>query len=133
MGDKRVIADTTFLIDLQREARGKGPGPANQFLARHQADVVSISVVTVMEFEEGFETADLDRARRFLQAFPVIEIGLAVARRAGRVRRQLRQRGALIPDNDLLIAATALEGDRPVITRNPAHFSRIEGLIIVSY
>jgi predicted nucleic acid-binding protein len=40
----------------------------------------------------------------------------------------LRRQGNLIPDFDLLIAATALRHDLTLVTRDTAHFERIEGL-----
>jgi predicted nucleic acid-binding protein len=45
-----------------------------------------------------------------------------------RTRAGLRARGILIPDLDLLIAATALEHDLTLLTRNRRHFDRITGL-----
>jgi tRNA(fMet)-specific endonuclease VapC len=128
-----MIADTTFLIDLQREARRTKGGGATKFLEQNSAALFSLSAITVMEFEEGFDNTDLDSARDFLAAFPVIDVDVSIARRAGRVRRQLRLAGQLIGDNDILIAATALDRDDTLLSRNPGHLSRIEGLRVVSY
>lgn len=128
-----MIADSTFLIDLQREVRHMGEGPATHFLRQHATVVFSISVVTVMEFEEGFEDVDLDTTRALLKAFPVIEIDLPVARRAARLRRCLRKSGNLFGDNDLLIAATVLQCDETLVTRNQEHFRRVAGLRMISY
>jgi predicted nucleic acid-binding protein len=46
----------------------------------------------------------------------------------GRLRALLRLQGTLIPDLDLLIAATALQHDLVLLTRNRRHFDRIPGL-----
>ncbi len=46
------------------------------------------------------------------------------------LRADLRRRGQLIPDLDLLIAATALSHDLALLTRNVRHFARIPGLRI---
>jgi predicted nucleic acid-binding protein len=46
----------------------------------------------------------------------------------GRLRALLRQQGNLIPDFDLLIAATVLEQDSMLVTRNRRHFERIPGI-----
>ena len=40
----------------------------------------------------------------------------------------LRRQGQLIPDLDLLIAATALAHDLTLVTRNRHHFERIPDL-----
>ena len=52
----------------------------------------------------------------------------AVMLRFARMRSELRRQGNLIPDFDLLIAATALEHDLILMTRNTRHFARIAGL-----
>ena len=44
------------------------------------------------------------------------------------MRAFLRRQGQLIPDLDLLIAATALAHDLTLVTRNRRHFSRILSL-----
>ena len=44
------------------------------------------------------------------------------------MRASLRQHGHLIPDMDVFIAATALEHDLALITRNTRHFERIPDL-----
>jgi predicted nucleic acid-binding protein len=44
------------------------------------------------------------------------------------IRADLRRRGQLIPDLELLIAATALHHDLTLLTRNVRHFDRIPEL-----
>ncbi len=46
----------------------------------------------------------------------------------GRHRSVLRRQGNMIPDMDLLIAATALNYDLTLMTRNIRHFARIPDL-----
>jgi predicted nucleic acid-binding protein len=72
-----------------------------------------------------------------LAAHPKKSIALLKGRRRYRAmndpgdiwaRAALRQQGLLIPDMDLLIAATALEHDLTLVTRNQRHFVRLPGL-----
>jgi predicted nucleic acid-binding protein len=53
---------------------------------------------------------------------------IPIAERFAWLRSALRRQGMLIPDMDLLIAATALEHDLTLVTRNLSHFSRIPEL-----
>jgi predicted nucleic acid-binding protein len=46
----------------------------------------------------------------------------------GRTRSELRRAGWLIPDLDLLIAATAVHHDLVLMTRSVRHFARIPEL-----
>jgi predicted nucleic acid-binding protein len=66
--------------------------------------------------------------RRFLTGFVILDMTDAVAHRFGMVRRILRNQGNLIPDMDLIIAATALPYDHELLTRNARHVSRVPGL-----
>ncbi len=50
--------------------------------------------------------------------------------RAAELYADLRTRGQLIEDADLLSAAIALVHDMVLVTNNTAHFNRIEGLQI---
>jgi tRNA(fMet)-specific endonuclease VapC len=48
--------------------------------------------------------------------------------RFAQTRTLLRSQGMLIPDMDILIAATALAHNLTLLTRNVRHFQRIPGL-----
>jgi tRNA(fMet)-specific endonuclease VapC len=45
----------------------------------------------------------------------------------------LRRRGLLIGDADILIAATALENECAVVSFNEGHFGRIDGLVVENW
>jgi tRNA(fMet)-specific endonuclease VapC len=125
------LLDTTVLIHLQREwARGE-IGPARRYLAREAREEFSISVITALEFLEGYR--QLGDGERFLEPFPQWEVTERVARVASRIRRGLRQQGQVIGDFDILIAATALAAGIPVVTDNARHFGPIDGLRVEGY
>ena len=62
---------------------------------------------------------------QFLRLFTILPLSDTTMQHFGRLRALLRQQGNLIPDFDLLIAATALEHDSVLVTRNRRHFERI--------
>ena len=125
------ILDTCFLIHLQREWVRKKPGLATRFLEHHAGEEFGVSVVSTLEFLEGYgHPAD---GERFLAPFDQLAITTAVARIGSRIRRDLRQRGEMIGDFDILIAATALEAGRPLVTDKTSHFERIDGLLVEGY
>jgi tRNA(fMet)-specific endonuclease VapC len=49
------------------------------------------------------------------------------------IKTRLRQKGTLIEDFDLLIAATALNNNLVLVTNNVDHFTRIEKLQIENW
>jgi tRNA(fMet)-specific endonuclease VapC len=128
-----VHLDSCFLIDLHRERSRLQDGAAHAFLRTHADAPLSVSAVAAMEYCEGFSDADLWKGQRFLEPFQSVSCGYAAALRASRIRRALRAEGNLLPDNDILIAACAIEAGQPLVTRNTDHFNRIEGLELVPY
>jgi len=125
------ILDTCFLIHLQREWVRRQPGPATRFLEIHAGDEFGVSVISVLEFLEGYgNSAD---GERFLSPFTQLPVTTEVARSGSRIRRVLRQRGETIGDFDIVIAATALEAGRTLVTDNVRHFDRVEGLVVEGY
>jgi tRNA(fMet)-specific endonuclease VapC len=125
------LLDTCFLIDLQKEWIGGQPGPATDYLSARSQEEFAISVVTVLEFLEGYEQAS--DGERFLSPFRQLEVAGPAARIGARLRRRLRQQGELIGDFDILIAATALHADVTLVTGNSRHFGRIPDLKVESY
>jgi tRNA(fMet)-specific endonuclease VapC len=125
------LLDTCFLIHLQREWVRNTPGPATHYLQRHAGDEFGVSVITVLEFLEGYQNpAD---GERFLDPFPQLAVTSQIARIASRIRRDLRQKGEMNGDFDILIAATALESGRVLVTDNSRHFGRVSGLVVEGY
>ncbi len=53
---------------------------------------------------------------------------MAIVQRSKVTVAVLAARGEILEDPDLLIAATALQHEAPLVTHNASHFSRIAGL-----
>lgn len=71
--------------------------------------------------------AEEEPVQRVLEPLRELIFDAAIAERGGRIRRQT---ALALPD--ALIAATALEHDLPLLTRNRRHFERIDGLRVRS-
>lgn len=128
-----MILDTTFLIDLYREARKGVEGPAANFLSAHGDEAAYISVVTVAEFAEGFPSTRREICADILKHYALLDVTEQVAWKYADVSRTLRERGQPVGDNDLWIAATALVHDYPVVTRNVTDFGRVANLRMLHY
>ena len=77
-------------------------------------------------------TADEHSLRHFLEGVHLLGITSGTCEMFGRLRGKLRSEGRMIPDFDLMIAATALEHDLTLLSNNRRHFERIQGLRIES-
>jgi predicted nucleic acid-binding protein len=107
-----LLVDTDVFIDHLRGARP----------FRRGGNDVHYSVVTLAELFAGDGTEEPVIARLLRPCRPV-PVGPAIAMRAGRLVRRYR-----IESPDALIAATAVEHDLPLVTRNLRHFAQIKGL-----
>jgi predicted nucleic acid-binding protein len=127
---RRAVIDTSVLIDLDHL------DPA------HLPAEIAVSAITLAELAAGpHATADpderarrQDRLQRAEATFDALPFDDRAARAYGRIYarvaslgRKARGRRAV----DLLIAATALGADLPLVTCNPADFAGLDGLVDV--
>ena len=108
-----LLIDTDIFIDHLRGARQLKPG-------RHR---LHYSVITRVELFAGNTATNL--TAELLAPFRELIIDRAVAERAGRIAREF---GLRLPD--ALIAATAVEHQLGLVTRNSKDFARVRGLRI---
>lgn len=78
-------------------------------------------------------SAQLARFEQFCQAHRILPFSHAAAVLAADIWADLRQRGLLIGEVDILIAGIALAESLAVATHNTFHFSRIAGLTVVDW
>ena len=128
-----MLFDTTFLIDLEREAARGQPGRAHGFLENHGDETAAISVLTVGELAEGCRDGDRAALEQRLETWSVLDVIREVAWLYGRISASLRESGARIGDNDIWIAATARAHDETLVTRDLRRFERIAGLSLAAY
>lgn len=130
---ERLILETTFLIDLEREAARQAYGPAQSLLERYAQARLYITATVAGELAAGLSLSQRERWEEFVRPFQILPFSKEVAWRYGESYRYLRENGLLIGSNDLWIAATALAHGLPVVTRNGRHYSRVPGLEVISY
>lgn len=128
----RLSFDTTFLIDLQREAN-RAPAGAHAFLRHHADDTPCLSMIAFGEFAEGFPTPQDPDCLRMVDSFELLPLTRTVAECYSELSRRQRGSGNRIGTNDLWIAATALAHGLPLVTRNHRDFSRIPQLQVLGY
>lgn len=122
---ERLILDTSVLVATERGASG--------LRAVDDDDDVTIAAITCAELLVGVHLAS-GRHRdaraafvdRLLEALPVEDYGVDVAREHAKLlvtaRSQGRPRGA----HDLIIAATALARDRTLVTHDARGFAELD-------
>ena len=128
----RFLIDSDRLIDHL-----SGDSSARELLQRLEPPDVAVSVISVMEIEEGLLRPGTEHARRaawrLLQATTrVLPFTEREARRCASLRHALRQRGARVNQRslDLMIAATAIEHGLTLVTRNTRDYEDIPDLLV---
>lgn len=118
----------TFLVDTNVISEVMRREPHTQVkLWFAQQEVIALSVISLEEIYYGLLYKDarnhldwLDRLLRFrAQVFPVTQ---AIAQCCGVLRARLRRQGITRSQADLLIAATAHQHERTLVTRNVKDF-----------
>jgi tRNA(fMet)-specific endonuclease VapC len=93
---------------------------------------VSIPIIVVAELYAGAEhsgrvEANIQRTDKYLDGANILFCDLETARRYGKIVQMLSKKGRPIPQNDMWIAALALQHQLTLVTRD-AHFNQIDGL-----
>ncbi len=130
---RELILETTYLVDLEREARRGLHGPATALLESEAESVLNITFTIAGEMAAGVSLDERSTWEEFLSSFRILGCTTDVCWRYGELYRLLQRQGTLIGANDLWIAATALAHDTPVVTHNTSDFERIPELEIVEY
>lgn len=130
--------DTSFLVDLLREAGRGEDGPATGVLDQLADEELGISVHVVCELQAGAELSDDPEQERSRVGELLAPLTLAIPDARfpavyGRLLAELAGRGERVPTMDLLIGTSAIVQRAPLVTRNAADFDRIPGLKVLSY
>jgi tRNA(fMet)-specific endonuclease VapC len=121
----KYLVDSDWVVDYLA-----GKQQAVSLLTSVWQDGIAISLITLGEIYEGiYYGRDPQRSeavfRQFLRSVDVLPLNRSIMQRFARIRGDLRQRGQLIGDPDILIAATALYHNLTLLTRNKKHYQRV--------
>jgi len=127
-----------FLLDtcvISESTRQRAAAKVIRWLDARAPESLFLSVVSVAELEQGIARVDNAAHARKLEAWlsdsvlpqfesRLLDVDLPVARRWGRLLGSGKRRGEPAPVVDALLAATALEHELTLVTRNVADFDR---------
>lgn len=126
-----MILDSCFLIDLMANDQA---AVAKLDELVETATPIGVSTLTVTEVGSGLrdesERAEFDG---ILDRMELVAFDTSESRRAARLQRRLQSDGHPVGAIDVMIAATALERDRGVVTRNVSEFERVDGVRVSPY
>lgn len=125
-----MILDSCFLIDVMT-AEEAAVAKLEELEAG--ARPVAVATPSITEVERGMDRPSVEAFEGVLERISVVPFDHATARTAAAVLRRLDENGTPISAMDAMIAASALERDEPVVTRNVSEFRRVERLNVTPY
>lgn len=128
----QYLLDTGWIVGHLR-----GVQAYTENLLKIGAPRLAVSILSLAELYEGvYRARDAVAAEQAVLTFvsdkTVLPITEPIAQAFGRERARLRQQNLSIGDIDLLIAATCLVHGLTLLTTNPRHFERVDGLQMIS-
>ena len=124
------LLDTNAVIALQKNDP--------QFLSYAKGDFeVLIPAIVIGELYYGaYNSVHVNRNIQAIQDVVedsvILDCDLGTAENFGKIRHQLKVQGRPIPENDIWIAAIAMQHDLIVVTRD-VHFQEIDGLTVEAW
>lgn len=129
MGVMQYLLDTNICIYI---AKNKPPEVYAHF-ANLDVGQVGMSIITFGELWYGAQKSQqsersIQKLLDLTRLIPVVNLNTDTARYFGTVRSELEKQGKPIGNNDLWIAAHALEANLILVTNNTREFERVPNL-----
>jgi tRNA(fMet)-specific endonuclease VapC len=130
----QFLLDTDIFIYI-RQNRPEG---VSRRFRRLSPDEAAISVITYGELlygaaRSGRRADGLRRLHEITDLLPVLPLPESAAEAYGELRAELESKGQMIGNNDLWIAAHALEAGLILVTNNEKEFRRVRGLKVQNW
>ena len=130
----RYLLDTNICIYIAKH----NPSAVRERFAQHTADELAMSVVTLGELRFGAEKSQsrecalavITQLEAMMQIAPLTE---SVGEHYGQIRAILQQRGEMIGNNDLWLAAQARSEGWILVTNNEREFVWVDGLQVENW
>ncbi|WP_375478103.1 type II toxin-antitoxin system VapC family toxin [uncultured Jatrophihabitans sp.] len=119
-----VVIDTSVLIDVLRGL----PAAAELLRRERQAGPLWASEMTRLELLAGMRPNEEARTRQLMTSLRWVPVDEDVAELAGKLGRKWLPSHRAIDGADLVIAATALQRNARLETKNVKHFPMFPGL-----
>ena len=125
----QLLIDTDILIDIaNNDTIAK-----TRVKSESQHSTLFVSTITVMELTVGCRNkSEMQNLSRFLAPFLIVRLTPQISDRAAQLLQDFYlSHGLLIPD--ALIAASVMEQQIPLLSKNQRDFRFIEGLNLLAY
>ena len=127
MSGKKYLLDTNIIIDFFKERQ-------SVVEKLGQANKIYIPSIVTGELYFGAEISyhprkNLSKLKGFLRSFEILNCTDETSERYAKIRKQLKEQGTPIPENDLWIASLAKQHSLTLATMDK-HFRKVKGIVI---
>jgi tRNA(fMet)-specific endonuclease VapC len=103
-----------------------------------KTDSIALSAIVLAELQYGvsnnrFKEKNQINVNSFVSKLDIIDFTEQCAFFYGEIRTDLKQKGIIIGNNDLLIASHAICEEATLVTNNISEFNRIKGLKLINW
>jgi tRNA(fMet)-specific endonuclease VapC len=123
-----IIADTDVIIDFFANEPRFGRY-VSELIQKNKLAITSVSVFELYAGVIGKKR--LKQIETFVKSVFIFPLSLIEAATAAKIFTELKRRGKLIGNQDILIAGICVANSLPLLTRNTAHFTAIKELKLV--
>jgi tRNA(fMet)-specific endonuclease VapC len=123
-----VLLDTSIVVRHFRD--GKALASKLAVFEEIYLPQTAVAELYAGAFRSARPEKNIQQIKRFLEAVDVVVSDESTPEVYGRISAQLAQAGTPIPQNDIWIAALALQSDLPLATFDQ-HFQHVKGLTVL--
>lgn len=129
MDEEIVFLDTSVLIDYFRK---KNKEKTFLYMLSSTYKRFAVSIITKFEILIGSNESQQAFWDDFFERVEVVNYTDQANQKAIEIHKKLKNTGQMIGFADLLIGATALAKGMKIATLNKSHFTRVDGLVVLS-
>jgi predicted nucleic acid-binding protein len=115
----RFLLDTTFLIDVLNEQRGRYEVMKSLATQQHE---LACCAINVTEIYSGMRAAEVTKTEALLRSLEYIPLSMDAAKLAGELRQLWTRKGRTFSVPDMMIAAVCITEKLTLITDNRKDF-----------
>ena len=116
---RTLLLDTTFLIDVLNERRGRADLMERMILEQH---TLACCAINVAEVYVGLRAVETRKTETLLRELAYVPIRWEAAKLAGDLKREWARQGHTLSLTDMTIAAVCLTEGLTLVTDNRKHF-----------
>lgn len=114
-----LLLDTTFLIDVLNDRRGRADLTEQLILEQH---TLACCAINVAEVYVGLRAPEAQKTEALLRQLAYVPIRWEAAKLAGDLKREWARKGKTLSLTDMTIAAVCLSEGITLVTGNRKHF-----------